>query len=135
MTQNSNLVEYFISEFYMNKTADLAHIASPSFKFKLNNSKSYNFQNYADSMLFLTQNAEIEFGDVNSVDDVTFVSKWAMFMKIDNGKIDQGLGYTEFQVKKGMLNLVRVVFDAEEEFFKYYNKLYARKYGERMVNN
>ncbi len=125
VSQNLRLIEYFTSEFYSNKTSELAHIVSPDFNFKINNTAERDFEEYAESMLFMTSNTKFVMGDISSDNDDDFILNWEMSMYDESREILVGTGHSKFSVKKGLLQSVHIIYDDTEKVFQ----LYARKWA------
>lgn len=72
MSKNHRLVEYFVSEFYLDKTAELAHIVSPKFIFKTPFVDQKNFDEYVIHVHSHVKNSNVTIDHISSKDDSIF---------------------------------------------------------------
>lgn len=104
MSQNLRLVEYFSSNFYLNHTINLAHIASPSFVFRVNGGDKLDFKAFSLRRKLLSQNGKLSIGDISSDDDTTF---YADFVAIINSG-EEATGNCTFRVKNDLIERVEI---------------------------
>lgn len=118
MSQNLRLAEYFTSEFYKNKTHQLAHIASPNFEFVLNNRGKKNFEEYAIRTTLVGRKSDIEIGEFTSTDDHLF--KAACTITKDDGSTASG--QMKLHVDHGLLQKVQLDYDLTTDEYLEFEK-------------
>lgn len=125
MSQNLNLVKYFVSEFYMDKTIELAHIVSPSFYFTVNSGEPQSFDTYAHHLKLVKQNAELTISEIRSIDADNVEVDFAI-LSSHNGVYEKYFGTSIFNVTNGMLNNSIIKYHhSKQEFEKIQNILFG----------
>lgn len=111
MSQNSRLVNYFLSDFYRNKVFELKHVVSPNFEFSFQGEKAIGFSQYASRMIYLSKNCDLSILDAKTDDDTIFVSRFEMIIPqpFDNQIIASGV--VKYKVEDGLLTKVVVLYD------------------------
>lgn len=73
MSKNYRLVEYFVSEFYMERPEELGHIISPTFIFKNSIGVELNFAQYVAYLSSYLAVSEIKINGISSKNDINFL--------------------------------------------------------------
>lgn len=115
MSQNLRLVNYFMSEFYRNKTLNLGYIVSPNFEFYIQDNVKKNFIHYANRMDLLCKCCELEMFSPTTEDDVKFTSKFKMVIEREGEEDLIATGVNEFVIKDDLLFRVYVRYDHSDE--------------------
>lgn len=118
MSQNQRLVEYFVSEFYRNKTIALEHITSSSFVFIIQSGSEQSFAEYASRMNILSDSCRLELADPVSEDDIMFVSTFSMTVPSPNKEDLVATGTNKFFVENDLLCKVIVEYDTSADEYK-----------------
>lgn len=125
MSQNLSLIKYFVSEFYMDKIMDLAHIVSPNFYFTINSSFRQPFEVYANHLNLVKQDSELTISEMRSVSE-QIVEVDFTIIYINEGMYDKIFGTTEFFVEKGMIEHTNIIYHhANEEIVRFQNAMFG----------
>ncbi len=113
ITKNLKLVKYFTSEFYLNHTNDLSHVASPTFEFSVNSGPVKGFEEYAERRAVFNHNAKLVFGKFRSDDDVHFYTEFET--QLLNGT--EVLGTCMFEVSELLIERVEIIYNLTDKEF------------------
>ncbi|MBL1241101.1 MAG: hypothetical protein COB13_004570 [OCS116 cluster bacterium] len=121
MSKNYRLVEYFVSEFYLNRPEDLEHIVSPDFIFKSRNRGANNFAQYVEIIRTSMEFTQIKIKKISSNDDVGFLVDFAVQTKQDTGSYGKEAPYkAKITVEDDLIKFAEVDVEiTEAEIIKF----------------
>ena len=111
MSQNSRLIDYFINEFYLDRTYGLAHITSPSFICRINSGVGLNFDEHVERMTLINLNAILIIDDIKSDDDKIFTAEFI----IRTNENLRASGVFTFKVINGLLDNIRIYYSLTDD--------------------
>lgn len=117
MSQNLKLVKYFISQFYEERSLELAHIVSPRFYFIVNSSGKLSFEEYAERMNEMYKTSKSFVTDLRSDDDQTFFADYIIVTEVD-GYSEKLCGIAKYYVLNGLLESVHINRHNDEKEMK-----------------
>lgn len=114
MSQNLRLVEYFLSEFYKNRTLELAHIVSPNFYYCVNGGEKEDFETYVQRMNLIFKNSDSFMTPPQTEDDQIFAVDYVISIET-NGSIERLYGVAKYNIVNGLLENIHITHHNDQQ--------------------
>uniref|UniRef100_A0A2A4Z970 SnoaL-like domain-containing protein n=1 Tax=OCS116 cluster bacterium TaxID=2030921 RepID=A0A2A4Z970_9PROT len=115
MSNNMQMVDYFIREFYRAKKSGLVDMVTPTFKFKPPLKPELNFEEYMDYIDGLVNSVNLIVHEITSDDDELFKVEYTIETLSVNGGLGIEIkGYTMVGVVDGLVDYVEIIYNANE---------------------
>lgn len=121
MSINRDLVDYFISEFYSGKLANLELLVTEDFRFKMVGFPKLNFKRFVKMASATSNLVKLNIQEIISVDDLTFEMDYLLDVMIFKGGFDKEIsGNITVVVKDGLLEKIMVTASRIDKNLKKY---------------
>lgn len=112
MSNNSEMVLYFIREFYRAKKSGLADMVTPTFKFKPPFKPELNFDEYMAYIDKLVNSVNLIVHEITSDDDTVFRVDYTIETLSAKGGLGIEIkGYTVVKVRDEKVDYVEIIYD------------------------
>lgn len=121
MSNNREMVEYFINEFYCSKSANLDVLVTDSFVFEMDKAPSLNFKKYVLLTMAIRNLVKLNIHEIRSADDQVFKMKYTLdVMRFMGGFGSEIYGTITVVLKNDLVDKIIVTRSRiDEELEKY----------------